>query len=96
MTSANVVQYSVKDKSGKQVYNHYQHCYCRTKWHKLLDFTPAKDYTIMAYGEDEEEEYWENEPVRLDLFIEKLLAGGSDFTPWEMNVKPLTPQQNKV
>ena len=68
MTSTNVTQYRI-EKDGKKVGNHYQHAYCKTKWHELLKFEPLEEHTITPYGEDEEECYWEREPQNLRDFL---------------------------
>jgi hypothetical protein len=60
MTSANVVEYRIL-KDGKEVGHHRQNIMCRRCNDKLLEFTPPKDFTIQAYGYDEEEDYWEDE-----------------------------------
>jgi len=72
MTSANVTEYTIFDKNNNKVGNHYQSHLCKTKWHELLRFSPLENYTIMAWGYDEEEEYWENEPINLKEFLCKI------------------------
>jgi hypothetical protein len=69
MTSANVTEYTIRDKDGNKVGKHYQNCLCKTKWHELLKFTPLEDHTITAWGYDEDEELWEDEPVNLLTFL---------------------------
>lgn len=71
MTSANVIEYSIMDKNGKPVGHHRQNIMCKWDTTKLEQFLPASDYIIQAYGYDEEEEYWEDEPVKLDKFLAK-------------------------
>ena len=65
--------------NGKEVGRHSQHCLCKTKWGKLLVFTPPENYTITAWGEDEEEERWENDPMSLKEFIDKLIKNRASF-----------------
>lgn len=72
MTSANVTNYRIEDLSGKEMGTHSQHHYCNTHWGDLLKFTPPENYTITAYGLDEEEEEWEDEPMSLAVFLERL------------------------
>lgn len=69
MTSANVVEYTIRDSLGKKVGSHSQHCYCKTRWHELLKFTPLESHTIQEWGYDEDEEYWENAPKNLLTFL---------------------------
>jgi hypothetical protein len=79
MTSANVTEYTIRDLSGKEVGTHSQHCYCKTKWGRLLKFTPAENFTITAWGYDEEEEPWADEPVNLKDFIDRLIKNSAQF-----------------
>lgn len=70
MTSANVVEYRILNKKGKQVGDHRQHLMCRTRWDELLTkYFPLEDYKIQAYGYDEEDEYWEGEIENLWDFL---------------------------
>lgn len=79
MTSANVTEYRIEDKNGKQVGHHSQHAYCKTHWGDLLKFTPPEDFTITAYGLDEEEEEWEHDPINLAKFLEHLRKNRAQF-----------------
>ena len=72
MTSANVTEYRIDDLRGMKVGQHSQHALCKTHWGDLLKFNPPEDFTITAYGLDENEEEWENEPMNLAVFIERL------------------------
>ena len=77
MTSANVTEYRIESlHTGKEVGIHSQHALCKTHWGDLLKFTPPEDFTITAHGLDEEEEEWENDPVNLAVFIERLRKHG--------------------
>lgn len=58
MTSANVIEYTIYDKEGKQVGRHRQHLMCSTCHDGLEKFQPASDFTIEAWGYDEEEDLW--------------------------------------
>lgn len=70
MTSANTVQYSIKDKSGKEVHNYRQNILCKSKhWENISKFVPYEDYTIQSYGLDEEEEEWYGKVYNLRDFI---------------------------
>ena len=79
MTSANVINYTIRDLKGEKVGSHYQHLLCATKWGKLLAFEPAENFTITAWGEDEEEEPWEDEPMSLKVFIDRLIESRHKF-----------------
>jgi hypothetical protein len=62
-----------------KVGQHSQHHYCKTHWGDLLKFTPPENYTITAYGLDEEEEEWEDEPKNLAVFLAELRRGKAQF-----------------
>lgn len=74
MTSANVIEYRIFFLDT-QVGKHYQHLLCKSKAHQLLRFNPPEMFDIQAYGEDEEEEYWESEPINLRTFLNKIDLG---------------------
>lgn len=73
MTSANVVEYSIL-KDGKEVGQHRQHMMCKTNWEVLLKFQPIEEHEIQAWGYDEEEEEWSNDPENLKEFLIKRRA----------------------
>ena len=79
MTSANVTNYTICTLSGIRVGKHSQHVLCYTHWGDLLKFVPSENHTILPWGYDEEEEYWEGEETNLKVFIDKLKAGKSNF-----------------
>ena len=79
MTSANVSEYLIRNKEGVIVETHSQHAYCKTHWGDLLKFTPPEDFTIMRTWLDEEEEYFQDEPINLKKFIERLEKGKATF-----------------
>lgn len=58
--------------TGEVVGYHRQHHYCKTRWEELANlYSPIEDYTIQAYGYDEEENEWEGEVHDLyDFFVE--------------------------
>jgi hypothetical protein len=72
MTSANVTEYIIFDKNGKEVGKHHFHHYCKPKWEKLLAFQPCEDFTILDTWLDEEEEYFEGKEINLKEFLTKL------------------------
>jgi hypothetical protein len=69
MTSANVTEFTIYNSEGESVGKHYQHAYCKPHWEDLFAFSPLDKYTIKMWGYDEEEEYWENEPMNLKEFL---------------------------
>ena len=83
MTSANVTEYRIDNLQGMKVGQLSQHAYCKTHWGDLLKFTPPEDFTITAYGLDEEEEEWENDPVNLAVFIERLRKNRAQWNTME-------------
>jgi hypothetical protein len=80
MTSANVTVYLIKDLSGKTMGKHYQSHLCKTHWGDLLKFTTPENFIITDTWLDEEEEYHEEEPINLKIFIDKLKE--SKYTKW--------------
>lgn len=72
MTSANVIQYSIF-KDEKEVGSHRENVMCKSNYESLLKYVPLKDHTIMAWGYDEEDEYWDEEPVNLETFLKKMV-----------------------
>lgn len=71
-TSANVIEYRI-EKGGQQVGSHRINIMCETYYEKLLIFHPLSEHTITPWGYDEEEEYWEDEPIELEEFLRKLI-----------------------
>jgi hypothetical protein len=69
MTSANVTHYDVRDLQGEIVGEHSQHLYCKAKWEVLQKFQPYDNYTIQAWGYDQEEEFWEGKKYNLRDFV---------------------------
>jgi hypothetical protein len=61
MTSANVIEYTIYDKDHKEVGHHRQNLMCSTCNDGLEKFKPAIEFTIEAWGYDEEEEIWSEE-----------------------------------
>ncbi len=71
MTSANVIEYDIR-KNGVNVGYHRENIMCKDHYEDLLKFEPLSEHTIMAFGYDEEEEYWENKPINLETYLKKL------------------------
>ena len=83
MTSANVTEYRIDDLRGMKVGQHSQHHYCKTHWGDLLKFIPPENYTITAYGLDEKEEKWEDDPMNLADFLTELRRGRAQWNTME-------------
>lgn len=77
MTSANIINYIIKDLQGNKVGKHSQHCYCKPKWEILNQFQPFENFTIQSWGYDENEELWEGKAHNLRDFIGYLRVNGS-------------------
>jgi len=71
-TSANVIEYQIK-KDGKNVGHYRQNILCKTHFENLLKFEPLNEHTITPSGYDEEDEYWEDETVNLEVFLSSLI-----------------------
>lgn len=68
-TSANVTEYTIY-KGGDNVGTFRKHWLCRLpEFSDLLKYLPLVDHEIVAWGYDEEEEYWEEEPENLEKFL---------------------------
>lgn len=89
MTSANVTEYRIEDLTGKVVGRHSQHAYCKTHWGDLLKFTPPENFTITPHGLDEEEEEWEDDPINLKVFIERLIKNKHQFNTMDDLMKKI-------
>lgn len=76
MTSANVTYYRILDKSGKEIGEHSHSHYCKFRWLGLLKYIPLEDHQIQAYWYDEDEEYYEDEPIGLMDFLTKVAKNG--------------------
>lgn len=73
MTSANVIEYTI-ERNGEAVGHFRKHLLCKLPdYSDLLKYTPLMEHTIRAWGYDEEEELWEDEPVNLEMFLRKMI-----------------------
>ncbi len=79
MNSPFIMDYLIKDKDGNLVGFHRQHTLGKTHWGDLLDFTPTVNYTIKATGYDDQGEFWECAPQRLDKFLTNLVKTKATF-----------------
>ena len=71
MTSANVIEYDIRDNSGKMILQHSQNIMCKTDIRKLLALENPETLTIHPWGYDEEEEIWEGKSEKLDKWLKK-------------------------
>jgi hypothetical protein len=60
MTSANVIEYTIF-KGEEEVGRHRQNIMCKRCNDGLEKFQPSNEFTIQAWGYDEEEEIWEGD-----------------------------------
>jgi hypothetical protein len=73
-TSANSIEHSIY-KGEKNVGNFRKNIMCRLPdYAELLKYQPLKDHTIQAWGYDEEEDQWEDEPENLEDFLKPMVA----------------------
>ncbi len=72
MTSANVIEYKIY-KDDKVVGSHRINVMCEAYYEKLLIYQPLSEHTITPWGYDEEEEYWEDDTVDLEVYLKKLI-----------------------
>lgn len=77
MTSANVIEYTIF-KGDEEVGRHRQNIMCKTCNDGLEKFQPSEDFTIQAWGYDEEDELWEND--RRENLKDWLIKHPSQFT----------------
>jgi len=74
MTSANVIEYTIF-KGEEEVGRHRQNIMCKRCNDGLEKFQPSNEFTIQAWGYDEEEELWENDKrENLDGWLKKNTA----------------------
>ena len=71
MTSANAIEYRILDKNKKQIASYHENIMCKMHFDRYVIHTPHEDFSIQAYGYDEEEEYWEGEIQNLKIFLIK-------------------------
>lgn len=71
-TSANTIEYSIY-KDNKNVGHFSVNVMCRfPDYAELLKYQPLSEYTIKAWGYDEEEDQWEDEPQNLEDFLRRM------------------------
>ena len=71
MTSANVIEYRIL--LGKNQVGHFRkNILCRLpEYSDLLKYEPIEKHSIIPYGYDEDEEYWEGTKMNLKKFLIK-------------------------
>lgn len=73
-TSANSIEHSIR-KGKKNVGNFRKNIMCRLPdYAELLKYQPLSEHTIQAWGYDEEEEEWEDEPENLEEFLKPMVV----------------------
>jgi hypothetical protein len=76
-TSANVIEYNIV-KNAKSVGHFRKHILCsQPDYADLLSYQPLDAHYIRAYGYDEDEEYWEDEPENLKDFMIRIAKNGN-------------------
>ena len=71
-TSANVVEYTIT-KNGERAGRFRKHLLCKfPEYSELLKYEPLDEHEITAWGYDEEEAYWENDPVPLGEYLRRM------------------------
>jgi hypothetical protein len=72
-TSANVIEYTIY-KGKEQVGRFSKHLLCKyPDYAELLKYQPLNEYTIQAWGYDEEEDEWEENPENLEKFLKGMI-----------------------
>lgn len=71
-TSANSIEYTIF-KNEKCVGRFRVNVMCRyPDYAELLKYEPLHEHTIQAWGYDEEDDQWEDEPENLEDFLKKM------------------------
>jgi hypothetical protein len=71
MTSSNVVEYTIT-KNNKEVGHFRKHSMCfKPSYSELLKYQPLNDHEIIAWGYDEDDEGWEDDPENLEDFLKR-------------------------
>jgi hypothetical protein len=75
-TSANVIEFTIF-KNEVPVGSFRKHLMCiLPKYSELLKYQPLSEHTILTWGYDEEEEYWESDggPENLEDFLKRKVS----------------------
>ena len=72
-TSANVIEYTIY-KGKEQAGRFSKHLLCKyPDYAELLKYQPLNKHTIKAWGYDEEEDEWEDDPENLEKFLKGMI-----------------------
>jgi hypothetical protein len=72
-TSANVIDYTI-EKNHEPVGYFHKNIMCKyPEYSDLLKYQPLYEHTITCSWYDEEEEFWEDEPENLEVFLSKMI-----------------------
>lgn len=72
-TSANSIEHSIY-KGEENVGNFRKNVMCsKPDYAELLKYQPLNEHTIQAWGYDEEEDQWEDEPENLENFLKRMI-----------------------
>lgn len=73
MTSANVIEHTIY-KDGEEVGSFRKHIMTTYPLYSdLLKYQPLNEHQILAWGYDEDEDYWEDdEPEILETFLRRI------------------------
>lgn len=87
MTSANVIEYSIF-KNGDEVGQFRKHLLTKYPLYSdLLKYQPLSDYEILAWGYDEDEEYWEgDEYENLEKFLRRIRLYEKELIEYFKNI----------
>lgn len=87
MTSANVIEYSIF-KNGDEVGQFRKHLLTKYPlYSELLTYQPLSDYEILAWGYDEDEEYWEDDKYEnLEKFLRRIRLYEKELIEYFKNI----------
>ena len=72
MTSANVIEYRI-ERDGKVVGYFRKHLLCKLPGYSdLLKYEPLSEHEITPCGYDEDEDYWEDDPINLEKYLRQM------------------------
>ena len=91
-TSANSIEYTITDKSGKDVGRFRKNVMCRLPdYAELLKYQPLADHTIQEWGYDEEEDMWEEQPENLEVFLKRMKPSNKKIREFFNGEKTVAP-----
>jgi len=72
-TSANSIEYTIS-RNGKSVGSFSRNIMCsKPDPAELLKYHPLSEHSIQAWGYDEEEDDWYDEPENLEVYLKKMI-----------------------